>query len=206
MVVVVISGQPGAGSTTTARLLAEKLGVAFFSVGRVFKDIARGKVKKAYYYTFLKNLCAARGLEIPDMSAGDDSHAATSFWDTPLGKSKELHNILDELSNKLAEKGDVVIDGKLALRLVKNADLRVWLEASLNERARRAAERDSISLSEAKHLVSKRQEKEREEWKRIYGFDYWEQKWSADLLIDTTNISPSKIVNNIIAVLKKRVL
>lgn len=202
MVVITISGPPGAGSSTTARLLAEKLGLLHYSTGRVFKDIAQGKVRQAYYYAFLKELCDARGLVIPVMSGSDDSSAAHSFWDTELGKSEELHNILDELANKLADKGDVVIDGKLSLKLVKNADLRVWLKCALKERARRSAERDGISVSKASVLVSEREKKERDEWINIYGFDYFRQEGIADLVIDTTRTPPERIVEKIVSRLK----
>jgi cytidylate kinase len=201
MVVVAISGQPGAGSTTVGRVLAEKLGVSYFSPGRLFKDIAEGRVKEQHYYSLFRELCDAQGLEIPDMSATDDSHATNDFWDTPLGRSEELHNILDDLQRKLAEKGDLVLDGKLSLKMVGNADLKVWLKASADERARRSAERDKIPFEEAKRVMLERQAKERKEWFRIYGFDYWDQEKDADLVIDTTSIPPQKIVDRIISAL-----
>jgi cytidylate kinase len=201
MVLIAVSGQPGAGSTTVGKALAEKLGVSYFSPGRLFKDIAEGKAKEQHYYSLFKELCDARGLKIPDMSAADDSHATNDFWDTPLGKSEELHNILDDLQKKLAETGDLVLDGKLSLRMIEKADLKVWLKASADERARRSAERDKIPFEEAKKVLLARQAKERKEWYSIYGFDYWDQEEDADLVIDTTEILPEKIVEKIVSAL-----
>ncbi|MBR9679160.1 MAG: AAA family ATPase [Nanoarchaeota archaeon] len=201
MTVISISEKPGAGSSTTAKLLAKKLGIKHFSPGRVFKDIGLGIVKKQYYYPLLKELCEEKKLEIPLLSATNDSNAVTSFWKTPLGKSKELHNILDELSNNLARKDNIVIDGKLAVKLVKKSDLRVWLEASLQIRAKRTSKRDSINQQTAEKLILEREEKERKEWQKIYGFDYFNQKEEADLIINTSKISPEQIVEKIISTL-----
>ena len=198
MIVITISGKPGAGSSTTAKLLAKKLGLDYYSPGRVFKDIGLGIVKEQYYYPIFKGLCNKKQLTIPNMSAANDSQAVTSFWKTPLGKSKELHNVLDELSNKLAEKGNVIIDGKLALKLVKKSDLRVWLTASQRIRAERTSKRDGLRKEEAERMLLEREKKEREEWEKIYDFDYFQQEKQADIVINTSELSPEKIVQKII--------
>src|SRR3989344_725544 len=120
---VVISGQPGAGNTTVAQLISKKLGIEYFSMGQLFKDIGRGTYKNKKYYPLFKELCDKKGLVMPDMDSKNETHAAFDFWKTEVGKSKELHNVIDELQLKIAENGNVVMEGKLSIRMIKKADL-----------------------------------------------------------------------------------
>ena len=198
METIVISGQPGAGSTKTAEVLSKRLSINFFTAGKLFKSVARGTIKDQYYYQLFKELCDKRNLKIPEFNESNDTHGASNLWDTEFGKSKDFHNAIDELQPKLAEQGRIVIEGKLALRMIKKANLKIWLKAPLSERAKRSAGRDNISLEEAERVLRSRQEKEREGWKKIYGFDYWDQEKEADLVIETSNISPEQIVEEII--------
>lgn len=204
MVVIAISGKPGSGSTSVGKLLAGRLGLDYFSPGRLFKDISRGSLREQYYYDLFKELCDSKDLVIPEMMAGDDSHGDIELWNSDFGKSKALHEVIDELQLRLAEKGGIVLDGKLSIRMIKNASVKVWLEASLAVRSKRTAARDGIDFSEAKVIVGEREEVEREEWGRIYGFDYFEQRDEADLLIDTSDMIPEMVVERIVAFLEKQ--
>jgi cytidylate kinase len=201
--VIAISGQPGVGSTTVSKLIAEKLSVNYFSPGRLWKDLARGQLKDKPYYSIFKKLCDKRGIEIPELNEKNDSHAVAKLWDLDFGKSKKFNESTDELQRKLAEKGNIIIDGKLSLRMIKNADIKIWLKASSDSRAERVSKRDSIDIAEAKQLLLFREEKEREEWKHIYGFDYFEQEKDAHLVIDTSNLLPEQIADKIIKCLNQ---
>ncbi|MDP6293438.1 MAG: hypothetical protein QGG83_01610, partial [Candidatus Woesearchaeota archaeon] len=112
---IVVAGMPGAGGPTIARRLAGLLKVPHYSAGQLFKDIPNGTVKKQHYYPEFKQLCDAKGIVIPDMKNDNDTEGLRDFWQTDLGKSKELHNVIDELSKVLAAKGDIVMDAKLGL-------------------------------------------------------------------------------------------
>jgi cytidylate kinase len=72
----------------------------------------------------------------------------------------------------------------------------------LEERARRTAERDGLSIEEAKMILKKRERLEVEEWKKDYGIDYREQKKMADIVIDTTNLDKERVYKKIIEFIK----
>ena len=201
--VIAISGLPGSGSTTTAKMLAEKLNIKFFSIGQLYKDVALGTIRQQKYFSLFKAILEKKGIVLPALSAENDSHAAANFWQTEIGKSKNLHEVLDELQISLAQNCSVVLDGKLSLIKIKNANLKIWLTASLQERAKRTSKRDNIPIEESLELVKKRQETEREEWKKIYNMDYFEQEKIADLRADTTNLSPEEVVKIILDQLNK---
>ncbi|MBU0907434.1 MAG: (d)CMP kinase [Nanoarchaeota archaeon] len=202
--VIAISGLPGAGSTTVSKLLAEKLNIQHFSPGRLYKDIATGKLANQDYYKTFKEICDKKGLIIPEQKNKDDSSGALNLWQTEFGKSSELHKAIDELQAKLSEQSNIVFDGKLSLKMIEKANPKVWLTASLKERAERTAERDNLKKENAEEILKKRQEIERKEWLNIYGIDYWEQEKTASLTIDTTNLSPEQTAQKIIEQLQEK--
>ncbi len=175
MVVVVISGQSTCGSTTVGQMLARKLGVDFFSLGRVYKELARENVK------------------------GTETEASAKFFSTEKGKEKSLHEKLDQMQIDIAKRGNVVIDSKLGIRMIKDADLKVYLKASKDKRVERVAKRDSISLEEAKKILEEKDKLEEENFMKIYGFRPSEQEKEADLVIDTTDKTPEEIVELILS-------
>ncbi|MBI2232750.1 MAG: cytidylate kinase family protein [Candidatus Aenigmarchaeota archaeon] len=177
MAVIVISGQPGCGSSTTAKLLAKKLRLKHFSVGDYNKSHAGAKAK--------------------------ETDKSIAMW--KIKGLKKFHINSDELAKTYAKKGNIVIDGKLAVRMLKGFDdLSVWLKAPRNVRAQRYAKRDNIPTTVAAKKLVKKERLERSNWLRIYGFDYFDQKNEADIVVDTAKKKPGMIVNLIIKRLKEQ--
>lgn len=175
MVVVVISGLPCAGSTTVGKLLAKRLKINFFSVGKLEKT------------------------EAVSMFHAKPSEATTKFLKEGFGKKREFHKKLEEAQREVAKQGDVVIEGKLSIWCIDGlADLKVWLKADFITRAKRLSERENMKIEEAKQILKEKEETEKEIWKKIYNFNYKSQEKNADLVIDTTELSPQEIVNMVL--------
>lgn len=170
MVVISISGKPGCGSSTTGQLLAKKLGLRFYSIGKYHKSF--GSSKKETERTF-------------------------EAW--RLKKDiKSFEHEKDALSRRLATEGNVVIEGKLSIKMNPESDLKIWLTAPEKVRAERYSKRDGTSIEEALQILKKKEAQERETWKNIYGFDYFDQEKLADIVIDTGNKNPDQIVDIIV--------
>jgi len=120
------------------------------------------------------------------------------LWETDFGKSKEFHNVLDELQVQIAKKGSIIIDAKLAIHMNPNADFKIWLKADLDTRAKRVAQRDYLSVEEAHQLLVQRLERHKTEWKKIYGFESTYQEGKADISIDTTSLTPEQVVEKVL--------
>ena len=176
MPTIIISGQPGAGNSTTAKLLAKKLGLKHWSAGEYTKQF--GKSVK-------------------------ETERAVEAW-KGAAATKEYHVGLDEKVAEVAKQGNVVIDGKLAIHFAKKyADFTIWLKCPTAVRAQRVAQRDKISIVEAGKVLIEKESLERLNWQKMYGFDPFEQAGQADLVIDTSSAPPEKIVEKILETLKK---
>ena len=198
MQVIAISGQPGSGSTTTAKLLSKKMDLIFFSVGQLWKDIGKGVVEGQEYYPIFKKICEEKGIALPSMLEKNDSLAVEKIWQD-LGKTEKFNSATDELQKRLAKEKSIVLEGKLSLRMIENANLKIWLKASLDSRASRMSFRDKMPFEEIKNKIEERQEVERECWKKIYGFDYWDQEKEADIVIDSSYLTTEEIIDKIVS-------
>ena len=170
--VVAISGPPAVGTTSVAKAVAKRLHLPLLVVGRLQKRLVRTR---------------------------NESRAALLSWRTKYGSDRRTHMERDLMQVERAERGDVVICSKLALHFLKDiTPYKVWLTAPLHVRAARAAERDGTDVRETFKEISERQAIERREWKRIYGFDYFQQRRIADLVIDSSKLTLKQTVDNIV--------
>ncbi|MFH1420723.1 MAG: (d)CMP kinase [Candidatus Aenigmatarchaeota archaeon] len=178
MPVIAISGLPACGNSTVAKLLAKKLKIKYFSAGKYFKA------------------------HEPDVKK--ETAKAVKLMRTKRGSSMSFHHSIDRLVMGKAKKGNIVIDGKIAVRmLMHNSDLRVWLTAPFNVRSQRCAKRDRITLERAKKQLREKESTERKIFKSVYGLDYFEQEKMADIVVDTSVKRPEEIANLILEKLNK---
>lgn len=176
--VVVVSGPPASGSTSVAKEVAKRLGMRFFIPGKLQKQLGESKL---------------------------ESEACIEAWKTKEGSSEKFHKNLDEMQTDIAKEGNVVLCGKLSIHFVKDlSDCKVWLDVPLDIRAKRAAERDNMPVEDAKRQIKEREDIERKEWKRIYGWDYFYQKDIADLVLDSSELTLEETVDKILEFIESK--
>jgi predicted cytidylate kinase len=163
MLKICISGLTGSGKTQLSKDLAKALNIAYIS-----KELSNT------YKQFNKGKRSANE-QIIQMA---DPKYAKSF---------------DNEIKELAASKDCVVSTWLGPWIVKNATLRVWLNASFEERARRKSVQKKMSIDEAKKYVKKKDSVAIESFKKIYGIDIMDHS-NFDIEINTEKIHRKGVI------------
>jgi cytidylate kinase len=135
-------------------------------------------------FTF-RNLAEEQGRSLGEILAlaGDDN-----TWDREL----------DIRQAALArENGGCVLGSRLAIWMLPEADLKVYLKAGSETRARRIMKREGGDLAAVAAFTAERDRQDRERYLRIYRIDNDDFAF-ADLIIDTDDKDPARIAGLII--------
>jgi cytidylate kinase len=95
------------------------------------------------------------------------------------------------------ERKDCVLGSRLAIWMLDKADLKVYLTASSEERARRIHRREGGVFEERLEQTIKRDQHDSQRYKRIYGIDN-EDSSAADMVIETDGRTPESIAGMIV--------
>lgn len=144
---------------------------------------------KLINFTF-RNLAKEKGVdfwEFCKLAETDDSY------------DKELDRRQVEMA--LNEK-NCVLGSRLAIWMLKEADLKVYLYASADERARRVFKREGGDFSTRLNQTRMRDENDTNRYMRIYSINNDEYEF-ANLIIDTENKTPDEISDIIVNKVKE---
>ena len=172
---IVISGPPAVGKTTVAKGLAEEFHLQYLSGGDVLKEMAQEE-----------------GFE----SDGDD------WWDTEEGmrflnqreQNSKYDRALDEKLIAIFKKGGVVITSYTLPWLIKDG-IKIWLEGSHESSTKRMQTRDNMSPKDAYEITKERFDKNKALYKKLYDFDFGQDKSVFDLIINTDDLSAQQVID-----------
>ena len=141
-------------------------------------------------FTF-RNLAQEKGLSLNEVLA----FAATDdAWD------REVDTRQTEMAR---EEGGCVLGSRLAIWMLPEADLKVFLTARPETRAKRIQGREGNSLKYVAEFTDSRDRQDHDRYLRIYNIDNDEYSF-ADLVIDTDEVSPAEIAKMIISEVERK--
>lgn len=111
--------------------------------------------------------------------------------------------MVDEKQVELARQASCVLGSRLAIWMLPEANIKVYLEASEETRARRIFNREGGSQEEIIEFTKMRDAEDTRRYKELYKIDNADYTF-ADIIIDTEKSLPKTIVEKIILELKKR--
>lgn len=171
--IITLSGMPGAGKSTVGRLVAQELGLKYYSVGDL-----RGKMAQD------------RGMTIEELNKLGERKDFTD---------KEA----DAYQAELAKKEDnFIMDSRLGFHFIPES-IKIFLDVEIKEAARRIfgdERKDEKRYTSAKDVAKALKERlasDTRRYQKYYGIDYL-CKSNYDLVIDTTNGSPASFAKRIV--------
>jgi cytidylate kinase len=151
--IVAIDGPAGAGKSTTARLLAERLGYALLDTGAIYRTMALRASERGIAWDDGPAVAAlADGLEISFRLEGTINRVFANGADvTPAIRTPEISDgasrvsalpevraVLLGLQRRIGDQGGVVVEGRdIGTVVFPNAEAKFFLTATTDERARR---------------------------------------------------------------------
>ena len=172
-VVICISGMTGSGKSTVAKKLAAKYGLDYFSGGNALKTLAHEE-----------------GYD-PDMKGWWETAEGLRFLQQRMG-DPAFDRRIDEKLLELVEQGNVVLDSWTMPWLLKDG-FKIWLEASPQVRAKRVVNRNDISIEKALKALKEKDERTKQIYKNLYGFDLGHDLSPFNLVLATDELDPDEV-------------
>jgi cytidylate kinase len=162
--VVTVGGLHGTGKSSVADAIAKKFDLRRMSAGVVFRQLAKD-----------------RNLTLEEFSRVAEGN-------------EDIDRLIDDKLREEAEKGTAVIDGQLAAWMAgDNADLKILLIASTENRIRRISERDGTDFEYARRETITREGSEKARYLEYYGVDISNHS-IYDLIINTDKYDLDEVV------------
>src|SRR5919197_3995276 len=206
--IVAIDGPAGAGKSTVARRLAERLGFRYLDTGAMYRALTWLAMQRAVPLGDnepLGELARANPVSFDDRGrvwiAGTDvtasiRHSRIDRQVPVVARHPAVRAVMRERQRELGEHGDVVIEGRdIGTVVAPNAEVKVYLNADAATRARRReAERPDIA---GDALVTDLRRRDERDAPRLQPAADAEQ-------IDTTNLEVDDVVTRIEQLVQQR--
>ena len=150
--VVAIDGPAGAGKSTVAQLAAKKLGYTYIDTGAMYRAVAWKTIQQNRAISEELILEVVKDIDVTLQYANGKTKVMVGTDDVSSAiRTPEVSAIVSQvaalgpvrvkmvdLQRKMAERGGVLMDGRdIATNVLPNADVKIFLTASIEERALR---------------------------------------------------------------------
>ena len=175
MTTITISGLPGTGKTTVAKLLEKHLELRYVYSGEIFRQSAQ-KYK----------------MSLEEFGTYCETH-------------REIDEELDRYQLNILREGNVIVEGRLSGWLAFQnliPAVKVLLQADIDVRVNRIVKREQGDMKQRKKEILKREKSEASRYKKYYGIDIRDTS-IYDIIIDAGDKTPEEIMEIIVKYLQR---
>ena len=198
--IVAIDGPAGAGKSTVARRLAERLGFRYLDTGAMYRALTWLALQRGVALedeAALERLARAEPVTFDGdrvLIAGEDVTTAIRQREIDhsvpsVARQQPVRGVMRDRQRELAAEGDAVIEGRdIGAVVVPDAEVKVYLVAAEGERAkRRSAERPGVGADDLARDLRVRDASDRAQT----------LKDDKALEIDTTKLTVDQVVDRV---------
>ena len=219
MITIAIDGPSGSGKSTISKIIAKKMGFINVDTGALYRTIA---------YFFLENKInykekseVLKNLNNISVSLKNENFSQTIFLNgvdvtqkirtneismlsSEISVIPEVRQFLLKLQRDIAEKNNIVIDGRdIGTVVLPNADVKIFLTADPKVRAKRRynqliSKGQSTTFDEILELINKR------DYNDIHRKISPLKKANDAILVDNSNLNQQDTVYKLIEIIKKK--
>ncbi len=189
--IITISGTPGSGKSTVAKILLEKLHAERIYVGGIFRELVREKGLTLEQLESYIQQHPEIDREVDERAAAAARHFAQQKKNVIVEGRTQFHFLPESV--KVYIKVDATVGAQ-----------RIWKDLQSKETKQQRNEGNLHSLEETKRRTQQREEEDAQRYKRIYHLDYRNES-NYDLVLDSTKESAEEIARRVLGYLRKRV-
>ena len=217
--IIGIDGPAGSGKGTVTKIIAKKFGLTHIDTGITYRTVAKAVLDnniKLHEKEKIIELAGKIDIQIKndenidrvflngkDVTSDIRSKEVTAIV-SQISSIKEVRLLMVELQRKLAEGKNVIMEGRdICTYVFPNADIKIYLKASLEERARRRYEENKqkgIDMSYEEVLQNIKLRDENDMNKEIGSL----QIAPDSIVVDTTGFEIEQSVEKISEIIKER--
>lgn len=216
---IAIDGPAGAGKSTIAKIVAETLGFTYIDTGAMYRAVTYKALKQNIHLddeTKLAEMLAVSAIDLKPSQQGqlvylDGENVSAEIRSNEVTSSvsqvaahARVRELLVAEQQKLAANGGVVMDGRdIATHVLKDAELKIFMSATVEERAKRRfidnekrGIESSIEKLQEEIALRDKMDSEREASPLIQAEDA--------IFLDTTNLSIDEAAQVILKLAKEK--
>ena len=216
---IAIDGPAGAGKSTVAKQVADQLGYLYIDTGAMYRAITLKAIQKGIDVHDQEQLAALLEQSDIRLEAGSDGQKVyidnedvtsairvreVTNQASVVASHEKIRLALQQLQRELARNKGVVMDGRdIGTYVLPDAEVKIFLSASITERAQRRflelqQKGQPVSLSELQEEIRKRDE--RDSQREVAPL----RKAENALEIDSTGLTIEQVVQQIVGAVQQK--
>lgn len=213
--IVAIDGPAGSGKGTIAKILADTLNLVYIDTGATYRCVALAVIENNIDYKDEEQVVElAKSLDIKFDEKGKTFLNGKDVSDkirskevskivSPVSSNVKLRELMVDIQRNMASNNDVIMEGRDITTVVfPNANFKFYLDADLNERAKRRFEQNKLSGIEMSmdEIIDNIKKRDYNDMHKEVGSLI---RTDEQIYIDSTNLTIDEVVDKMIKIIER---